>query len=161
MGGLVTRQHASIRRAAVGDRRSSILGNHVDIKIDQPLATNIRVGASHAVRSVTYRTGEAGVDMALVLGETGICHDLAQIVAFAAHRVRPVHAEVGVREQIRDQLTRCDRLAEFVSAFQNVGPLGSMRTVRARASELAIVVAVVAVGAENARAHTAPLGRAI
>src|SRR5271169_341656 len=95
---LVTDQRARVGRAVVGDGSASILGHHVDIKIDQALATDIRVGASHAVCSVTYRTGEASVDVALVVGEAGVRHDLGQIVAFAAHGVRSVGAEVGVRK---------------------------------------------------------------
>src|SRR5271166_5087257 len=158
---LVTYQRARIGRAAVGDGRTSILGYHVDVKIHQPLATNARVDASHAVCGVAGRTGKSGVDMALVLLEAGVRHDIAQTVAFAAHRVGPIHAEIGVPEKIGDQLARFHRLAKFVAPFQNVGPLGAVRTVRTGASKLAIVVAVVAVGAEHLRSHHTPLGNAI
>jgi len=96
MRDFVTGQHASIGSAVVGDGRSSVLRNHIDIKIHQPLAAYIRVRTTYAVAGVTRRTGEAGVDMALMLAETGVRHDVAKAVAFAAHGVRPVYAEIRV-----------------------------------------------------------------
>src|SRR5580658_1768808 len=95
----VAGQRAGICGAVVGNGRGPILGNDADIKIHQPLAADIWVDASYAVRGVTYRTAEAGGDMALVLAEAGVRHDVAQVVALAAHCVRPVHAEVGISKQ--------------------------------------------------------------
>ena len=157
---VVTGQRTGVGGPVVGDGHS-IRGDHVDVKIHQPLAADIRVGACHAVRRVTYRTGEAGVDMVLVLGEAGVRHDIAQAVALAAHRIRPIHAEIGVWKQIGYQLAGQRRLAELVSTFQNVGPFGSMRTVRARPPELAIIVTVVAVRTENLCSYGPPLRRAV
>jgi hypothetical protein len=37
----VTHQNADIRRVFVGNRRGSIVGNYVDIKIRQPLTTDL------------------------------------------------------------------------------------------------------------------------
>ena len=159
--GFMTGEHTSITGAVVGDGRGAVLGHDVDIEVHQPLPTDVRVVASQAVRRVTGRTAEAGVDMALVLGETGIRHDIAQAVAFTAHGVRPVHAQVRISKQIHDELAGRHRLVEFVSAFQNVGPLGSMRPVWPRAAELAIVVRVVTIGAENLRSHRTSLRYAI
>ena len=121
--GLVTYHHTSIGRTVVGNGRASILGNHVNIKIHQPLSRDIRGCCAHTVGSVAYRATEARVDMALMLGEGGVCHDIAQIVAFAAHRVRPANAEIGVGIKIRDQLARPGCLAGNVLPFQDVGPL--------------------------------------
>jgi hypothetical protein len=95
--------------------------------------------------------------MALMLAEAGVRHDAGETVAFAAHRIRPVHAQVGILKQICDQLARRYRLIEFIAAFQNVGPLGTMRTIRPGTPKLAIVVAVVAVRAEYLRSYRAPL----
>ena len=46
-------------------------------------------------------------------------------------------------------------LARIVSAFQDMAIGRSMRTTRARPTELAVVFAVVAIGAEDARSHRA------
>jgi len=92
----VTGQHAGVGRAVVGDGRGSILRNHIDIKIHQSLPTYIRVGTTYAVGGVTCRTGEASINVALVLAEAGVCHDVAKAVAFAAHRERPIYSEIGV-----------------------------------------------------------------
>lgn len=70
-------EHTRIGGAVVRDGRTSILGNHLDIEIDQPLAANLRAKASHAVSGVTNRTTEAGIDMKCVLGKAGIGYDIA------------------------------------------------------------------------------------
>ena len=44
-------------------------------------------------------------------------------------------------------------LAEFVTALKNVRPLRAMRAIGPRAAEFAIVIAVMAIGAEDLRAH--------
>lgn len=70
-------KYTTIRGAVVGDGHSSILGNYVDIKIHHPLATNVWIDTSHAMSGVANRATEAGVDMKCMLGEAGICHDIA------------------------------------------------------------------------------------
>ena len=92
----MTGEDAGVGGAVVDDGRGSILGDDVDIEIYQALATDAGIGASHAVRGVTGRTAEAGVDVALVLSEAGVGHDVAQTVALAAERVGAVHAEIGI-----------------------------------------------------------------
>ena len=82
-------------------------------------------------------------------------------MALAAQGVGTGYAEIGIGEEVLDQAAGGDCLAEFITAFEDVGPAGAMRAVRTCAAEFAIVVAVVAVGAEDLRAHGAALGDAI
>ena len=161
MRSLVTCEHTGVGRAVVGDGRGSILGYDVDVEIHEALSADAWVGASHPVGGVARRTGEAGVDVALMLGEAGIRHDAAQAVALAAERVRTIDAEIGIAKEIIHQLPGRDGLAEFVAALEDVRPLGAVGAVRARASEFAIVVAVVTVGAEDLRADGAAGRQAI
>ena len=81
--------------------------------------------------------------------KAGVSEDLGQVMTLSAQRVRPFHAGVRIGIKIGDQSTGRGRLAEFVAPLQQVGPLRSMGTVGARAAEFAVVVAVVAIGAEE------------
>ncbi len=103
------------------------------------------------MRRVAYRATESVLrDVQGMLRPTCVRENIVrQIVAFPAHRVRTVHREIRIRIKIRDQLTGRRRLAELIPPLQQVGPLRSMRTVRPRASELAVVVAVVAIAAKQ------------
>ena len=90
----------------------------------------------------------------------GVLHN-RQIMALGAQGVGSSHGQVGIGKEIVNRATlRCGRV-EFISALQNVGPLGTMGTVRALTAEFAIVVAVVAIGAENLGARGATQGNAI
>ncbi len=88
-----------------------------------------------------------------MLREAGVGQYLGQVVALRTHRVRPGDAGVGIGKRIRDQSARDCRLAELIVALEDVRVDRSVRTVRAGAAELAIVVAVMAVRAEQLRAH--------
>ena len=90
-----------------------------------------------------------------MLGETGVGKDLGEIVALRAHRERSSDAGIRIRERIRDRSARDRRLAELIIALKNVRIDRTVRTVGPSAPELAIVVAVMAVGAEKLCAHDA------
>jgi len=106
---------------------------------------------AHAVRYMTGGTREAIINMTGVVAEAGICENLRQVVALAAHGVGAIDAQIGTGIQIRQKPTWGCRLAKFVAAFQNVTESRSVRTVRTDAAEFAIVVAVVTVGTQDAR----------
>jgi hypothetical protein len=92
----VASQSTSIRRPIVGDRLSPVRRNHLDIKVDQPLAGDVRVRASQTMSRVTYRARDALVDMVGVLLKTCIGNDLIQIVALRTERLGPVAGEVWI-----------------------------------------------------------------
>src|ERR1035438_2341850 len=87
--------------------------------------------------------------MQIVLRKAGVREDLSEIVALRAHRVRAGDAGIGIGEKIRDRSARDGRLAELIVALQNVRVDRPMRTIRSGATELPVVVAVVAVGTED------------
>ena len=158
--GVVASQCAGVRASVVGDGRTSIRANHLCVEADQPLPGGIGTAASDTVRRVAGGATETSVDMPPVLGKAGVLDDVGEVVTLPAQRIRTVRAEVGSREQVGDQLTRRGSLAEFIAAFEDVVPLRSMGADGAGASEFAVVVAVVAIGAENASSHRAGLNLA-
>ena len=113
------------------------------------------------MRRVARRTAESTVNMRRVLTETGILQNVRQVVTFSAQRVWTIDANVGIRKQIVDCLPRHSRLAEFIAPLQDVSPLGSVRPVRSRATEFAIVIAVVAIGAKDLHSRRSPFRRPI
>ena len=91
-----------------------------------------------------------------------ILHDLVgQVMAFAAQRVGSIDARIRIRCQIAYQATRHQCLAEDILPLEDMRPLGTVRAVRAGAAEFSIVVAVVAIGAKNLRAHRAALRHSV
>ena len=158
---VVASKVAGIGCPRIRDGVCSFRRDDVDIKVDEPLSGDGGVIPAHAVSGVTDRTREAVVDVPGVLGEASVGEDLRQIVALRAHRVGTIHAEIGARIEIGDKQPGARSLAELITAFKQVCPLGSMRTIRPAAAKLAIVVAVVAVGAKNLRPHVAPLRNAV
>lgn len=159
---IVASQAAGIASLRIRDRIRAVRRNHIDIEIHEPHSGNGAAGAPHSVRGVANRAGKAIVNhMAGMLTETCIRRNLTQVVTFAAKRVRSVYAEVWVRKEIGDQLTGRRCLAELVTALQNVRPLRTVWAVRACPAELAIVVAVVTIRAENLRSHAASLCDAV
>lgn len=150
-----------MRGAGIGNRICSVRRDDVDVKIYQPLSGDAGVIPAHAMSGVTDRAREAFLDVLGVFRKTCIGGDLIQVVTLAAKCVGTVHAEIGAGKQIRDAQPRTGSLAELVAALQNVRPLRSMRTIRPAAAKLAIVVAVVAIGAENLSSHKPPLRDAV
>ena len=158
----MTYQYASIGGSIVGDGESAIRGNDIPVKIDQPFAAYHSACCSHAVGGVAGGTSEASADVAAVLSPTGVLHDLARkIMALGTHAVGSHCAYVGIGKEIGNQLTGQDGLAELIPALEDVGPFGAVGAVRTGASELAVIVAVVAIGAKYLDPHGATLLDAI
>ena len=152
---------AGIRGARIGNRISSRGRDHIDVKVHQALPGNGAADAAHAMCCMTSRARKAIVDVSGVLAEAGVGYHVVEVVALAAKRIGPIHTEVGERKRIGDQLTRRGRLAELVAALEDVRPTRTVRAVRSSAAKFAIVVAVVAVAAEDLCAHAAALRDAI
>ena len=72
-------------------------------------------------------------------------------MALGAHRVRSGDAGIGIGKKIGDESAGHCSLAELVIALEDVRVDRAVRAVRAGAAEFAIVVAVVAIGAEDLR----------
>lgn len=119
---IVADQSTGIRAAVVGDRRYSVLSYNIQIKIDYPLASHIGRPCSHAVRRMACRAREPRIDVRPVLAPTAGASDDRQIMAFPADGIRPIDAQIGIGEKIRDGLAGCWRLTELVSPFQQVSP---------------------------------------
>jgi len=154
VGHLVANQRASVCGAVIRDWHSAIWSDDIHVKVHEPVAAHIRVMARDSVRSVTSRAGEARIDVDGVLRPGCILHDIArEVVTLAAHAVRPIYGKIGIRIQVGNTLPRTGSLTEFIAPLQDVGPLRTMRAVRPRASEFPIVIAVMAIGAENLVSH--------
>ena len=152
---------ARTRGPIVGDARASVWSNDMHVKIHQAFAGTAGAGSADAMGRVTGRAGEAGVDVRRMLPEAGVGDDLAEVMALRAESIGTVRAQVGIGIQVCDQLARHDGLAGFVTAFQNMGESGTVRPVRTGAPEFPIVIAVVAIGAEDAVSHQTAFGRAV
>ena len=150
---VVARQAARIRSAVVRHRRTRIRCHDIGIKVNQPLARDASVLTTYSMCGVAGRARKPIINMSRVLAEAGIRENLIQIMALGAQRVRPIHGQIWAREQVSNQLAGRRGLAEFIVTFEQVQILRSVRTVRAAAAEFPIVVAVVAVRAEDAVAH--------
>lgn len=97
-------QRARVCRSAIGNRFAGIWRNDAYVEIHQPFAANIAIHCAHPVRGVTDRTAEAIVDVTGMLAEAGVGQDLRQVMAFRAHRIRPIDTEIRIRKKIRNQL---------------------------------------------------------
>src|SRR5579871_1918724 len=88
----VADQRACASSPVEGNRRRSIRTDHLQIEIDHPLARDIPVAGTQAVRSVARGATEAGIDVRCVLAPTpGAVHD-RQIMTLTAHRIWTIHA---------------------------------------------------------------------
>ncbi len=114
---------------------------------------------------VTDRAGKSGVDVEGVLTEAGVRHDVGKVVTLGAQRIRTACRWIhDRRKKILDRRSRSgggrkawSYLAELVAPLQNMGEARTVRSVWSAAAEFAVVVAVVAVGTENACTQRAPL----
>lgn len=158
---VVASQTARVCGPRIRNGIGSVWRYQVEVKVREPLAGNAPASAAHSVGGMACGTGEAVINMPGVLGKAGVRNDLVQIVALRAHRIGTVHAKVRARKEIRDQLAWQSGLAELVPALQDVRPFGPVRPVRTLAAELAIVIAIVAVAAENLYSHAAGLCYAV
>lgn len=99
---------------------------------------------------VAYRaTKSLLIRMHVVLRETCVGEYLGKIVTLGAHREWASHAGIRIRKQIRDDSPRHRRLGELVVALENMRIDRTMRTVGSGAAKLAIVIAIVAVSAQQ------------
>jgi len=151
----MTRQRARVGCTAVCDGVTPIGRHNVQVKIDQPLARNSIALTANSVRGVAGGACESIINMPRVFAEAGVRENLAQVMAFGTQGIRPVDGQVRIREQVHDASTGRRRLAEFTTPLEQVGEFRAMGSVCAVAAKLAIVVTVVAVGAENAIAYVA------
>jgi len=158
---VVAGQVAGVGGAGIGDRAGAIRRHHIEIKVHQPLAGNAPVHGSHSMRRMAGGAGKAVVDVPGVFAEGRVCGDVCQIMAFSAQGVWPVDAKIRSGKQVCNQLPWKGGLAELVAPLQDVRPLRAMRTIRTCATELAIVVAIVAIGTKDSRAHGAPARDAV
>src|SRR5271155_2929730 len=118
---------------------------------------------------MTHGAREPGVDVERVLGEAGVGHNVVQVVTLGTQGIRSVCAGIGDgRKKIQDGASRTGGgrkagryLAELVTAFQNMRKLGTVRSTRSSTAKFPIIVAVVAVRAENALSDWTPLGAAV
>lgn len=114
------------------------------------------------MRSVADGAGEAVLrNVEAVLRPAGVGHDVIQIVAFRAHRVRPLRADIGRWKRVRDRATGRGGLAELIIPFQDVRIDRTVRPVCPGAAKFAVIVAGMAIGAEDLRAHEPRGGGAI
>ena len=145
---------ASVAAAVIGNWSAIVLPHHIDVKIYQPFARDTRRNRAHPVRRVADRTGEPILRYVIaMLQEAGVAYHVAQVMALRAHAVRSVQAEVWIRKCIGDQASRRRGLAELVIVLEDVRVHRTVRAVRPRSAEFAIVVAVVTIGAENLQSH--------
>ena len=161
MRGIVTGQRAGVRSLVVGDRDSCIRSHDVRIEADQSLACRIGAAIPSSVPGVAGRATEPRLDVLGMLRKTRILQHIGKVVALRAHRIRTIRAEIRIRKQVGDRLPGRHRLAQFITPLQNVSPLRSVRPRRSRASEFAIVVAVVTIRAIDLGAHRPTLGDAV
>ena len=159
MGVVVASQGAGISGPVIGDRSCSVRGDHSNIEVHQTFAGNGPRLHTHAMRRMAHRAREAILDhMPGMPAEAATTHDLGEVVAFGAQSVRAaaratLGAQIGIGEEIRDELARHRRLAELISSLENMRKHRAVRAVGPVAAELAIVVAVMAIGAENLGSH--------
>lgn len=157
----MTTQTARIRGLHVGNRGFAIRGNHIKVEIHHPLSGNRRHLGVHAVGRVADRAGKSSVDVASVLAETRIPHDVGQVVTLSAKGIVTSRSQIGREIQVHDRPTRRGRLAHIIAALQNMRVLRAVRAVRPGAAEFPVIIAVMAIGAQNAGAHAAALRAAI
>ena len=100
-------------------------------------------------------TGEAIINVPAMFAETCVRQDLIEVVALPAQGIGPVNREIRIGKKVCHPLSRSRSLAQLVATLQNVEEFRSVRAIGSSAAKFPIVIAVVAVGAQNARAHRA------
>ena len=150
MGNLMAGQRATVGSAVIGNRSAVVLTHHVDVEIHQALARHPGSHRTHAVRGMTRRTGESILRYVIaVMGETRVTHDVGQIMALGAHAVRSVETEVRIGEQVRDLAAWGRGLTELIVVLEDVRVDRAVRAIGPESAKLAIVVAVMAIAAQN------------
>lgn len=161
MSVLVANQRACIRGVTIGNGIRAIHSHNIRVKIHEPLPGNARTQGAHAVRGVAGRTREAVVDVPGMFCETRVAHNIIQIMALSTECIGSVGAYIGSREQIADRRARSRSRADFVAPLQDVRPSGPMRPVWSGPAGLTVVIAAVAIAAENLHAHRATRSNAV
>ena len=98
--------------------------------------------------------------MPRVFTEAGVAHNVVEVVALRAQGVGAAVGSSGgacvwTLKQIRDELSGNRSLAEIVSSLQDMREGRPVRTVGSAASEFPVIVAVMAVRAQDANTHAA------
>lgn len=153
VSGRVAHQRAGIGAPVVRNGGSAILAYDIDVEVHHSLSRNRWGYRPHAVRRMTRRATESVLrGMQVVLRKTGVGEDLCEIVALRTHGEGSRDAGVGIGKKIRHRSAGNGRLAELIVPLKNVRIDGTMRAIGSGAAELAVVVAVMAVGTEQLRA---------
>src|SRR5579859_6895770 len=106
---------------------------------------------------VAYGAGKTVVrNMAAVLRPTRVGHDVVQVVALCAQRIWPLRAQIRRGGGVVHRSARNNGLRELIIPLQNVRIDRAVWPGWSCAAKFAIVVAGVAVGAENPCANQPP-----
>jgi len=85
-------QRAGSSVSIVRNGRPAVRSNYIQVEVDEPISANSSISACYPVRGMTRRTCKSRIDVCGVLRPTCVLDDIArEIMAFAAHRVRPIH----------------------------------------------------------------------
>lgn len=152
-----------------GSIRTVVRGYDPQIEIHHAHSGDIARRCAHAMCCMTDRARKPGIDVNRVFAKTDIRHHVAKVVTLGTQGIRPSRRRINNRrEKILDGRSRSGEgrqaqchLAELVATLQDVRELGTVRPVWASAAEFAVVIAIVAIGAEEACAHWPPLGVSI
>ena len=148
--------------AIVRNRHPAVRSNNIQVEVNEPVTAHRPISACDSVRRVTSRTRKTRIDVNGMLRPACVLDDVAgKIMAFAAHRVRPIHREIRIWKKVGDALPGTRRLAEFVTSLQDVGPFRSVRAARTQPAEFAVVITVVTIRAENLNPHLPSLTRSV
>lgn len=161
MSVIVTGETAGICSPRIGDWECSVRRDDLDVKVDEPLSGNGPARAAHPMRGMAGRARKSVVHVPGVFAETAIGCDFFQVMALSAERIGAIATQIWNWEEVGDELPGPRGLAEFVTALKDVSPFRAVRTVRPQTAKLAVVIAVVAIGAENLSPHAPPLCDAV
>ena len=154
MRDIMTDEGAGIRPRIVRNRHGLVRSHHANIKVNQTVAGNISIQRADAMCRVADRAGEPVLrNMVAMLSPARGRKNNAQIVALRAHGVGTLRAQIRRWKSVRDNSAGCGSLAHHIIPFQNVRVDGAMRARRPGSAKFPVVVAVVAIGAEDAGAH--------
>ena len=114
---IVTGQRAGVGSTRVGDWVYAIRGDDVEVKVDKPLSRNRPAKVAHSMSRVASGAGKTVIDVARMLAERRISHDLIHVVALPAEGVRPIDGQIRIGKKIGDQLAGQRSLAELITAL--------------------------------------------
>jgi len=143
-----------------------VCGHDPQIEIHHAYSGDIFRRWARAMGGMTDGAGKPGNDVNRVFAEADIRDHIAQVVTLGTQGVRASRHRINNRRQkILDGRSRSGggwearrHLAELVAPLQDVRELGTVRPVWPSAAEFAVIITIVAIGAEQVGAHGAPLG---